>query len=107
VHLPKVEGADATVRPAVFDGIDVVVKVTATTSVVVSVDGKEAWRGTVLAGTTKKFTGLADVTITTGNAGATGVIITNAVMANKKIDALGSNGEIRRNQKFEKTTLIQ
>jgi cytoskeletal protein RodZ len=107
VHLPKLAAADATVRPAVFDGIDAVVSVKETTSIVVLVDGKEVWRGTVVAGTSKKFTGTQEVNITTGNAGTTSVTITNAVVAGKKIEALGSNGEIRRNQKFEKDTVIQ
>ncbi len=105
-RVPKVDAAEATVPPAVFDGVAVVVSVKETTSVVVLVDGKEAWRGTYVAGTSKLFKGTASIIITTGNAGATSLVITNKMVAAKKIDQMGANGEIRRNQKFEKDTVI-
>lgn len=104
--LPKVDPAQAAVPSAVFDGVAVAVTVKRTTSVVVSVDGKEVWRGTVVGGWSKVFTGKADVSITTGDAGATGVTVTNAAGANKKISPLGRDGEIRRNQDFAKDTVI-
>jgi cytoskeleton protein RodZ len=104
--LPKVDPAQAVVPPAVFDGVAVAVGVSETTSVVVVVDGKEAWRGTVIAGWSRVFTGKDLVSITTGNAGATGVTVTNRNVATKKIDRLGRPGEIRRNQDFAKDTVI-
>ena len=73
---------------------------------VVVVDGKEIWRGTVVAGWSKLFTGKDDISLTTGNAGATAVTVTNKVVAGKKIDSLGRSGEIRRNQDFAKDTVI-
>jgi len=76
------------------------------TSLVVTVDGKEAWRGTVLAGWSRAFTGQQDVNITTGNAGATSLVVTNTVAASKKLSPLGREGEIRRNQDFAKDTVI-
>jgi cytoskeletal protein RodZ len=105
-HLPKVDTAAAAVRPAVFDGIDMVIKTKETTSMVVLVDGAERFRGTFVDGKSLAFTGAKDISITTGNAGATSVTITNSVMASKKIDALGRDGEIRRNQVFAKDTVI-
>jgi cytoskeletal protein RodZ len=103
-HIPKVDTAAASVRLAPFDGIDVAVKIKETTSLVVSVDGKEAWRGTVVAGWSRLFQAAHDVNITTGNAGATSVTITNTLVVNKQIDTLGRDGEIRRNQVFAKDT---
>jgi cytoskeletal protein RodZ len=104
--LPKVDAASVSVPPAVFDGAAVAVTVRETTSVVVVVDGKEQWRGTAVAGWSKVFSGKDLVSITTGNAGATGVVVTNRTVANKKIDSLGRSGEIRRGQDFAKDTVF-
>jgi cytoskeletal protein RodZ len=105
--LPKIDAAQAVVPAAPFDGVAVAVAVKETTSVVVVVDGKEAWHGTVLAGWSSVFTGKSIVSITTGNAGVTSVTVTNAVGANKKLSPLGRAGEIRRNQDFAKDTVFQ
>jgi cytoskeletal protein RodZ len=104
--LPTVDPAAAVVPAAVFDGVAVAIKIKETTSVVVVVDGVEAWRGTVLAGWSRVFTGKTDINITTGNAGATSLIVTNATGANKSLSPLGKAGEIRRNQDFAKDTVI-
>ncbi|HSX03088.1 MAG TPA: RodZ domain-containing protein [Candidatus Saccharimonadia bacterium] len=105
-HLPKVDSAAATVPAATFDGIAIAVSVRETTSMVVVVDGVERFRGTFVAGRSYLFTGTATIDITTGNAGATSLIITNSTVASKKIDALGRSGEIRRNQAFAKDTVF-
>lgn len=104
--LPDLDATLAAPPAAVFDGVAVAIRVKETTSLVVSVDGKEVWRGTVVAGWSKLFTGKEDVNLTTGNAGATSVIVTNKTVANKNIGALGRDGEIRRNQDFAKDTVI-
>jgi cytoskeleton protein RodZ len=105
-HLPRVDAATATVPAAPFDGIAMVVKVTETTSMVVISDGKEVWRGTVVAGKSLRFDAKERLSVTTGNAGATSLTITNAVAAGKAINPLGRSGEIRRNQEFAKDTVI-
>lgn len=105
-HLPAVTSTAAAVPVATFDGVAVAVKVSETTSVVVAVDGQEAFRGTFVAGKSKVFTGKNDISITTGNAGATSVTVTNKVAANKRLSPLGHEGEIRRNQDFAKDTVI-
>ena len=69
-------------------------------------DGQEKFRGTFIAGKSETFTGASDVNITTGNAGATSVIVTNSVAAGKKLSPLGREGEIRQNQDFAKDTVI-
>jgi cytoskeletal protein RodZ len=104
--LPKVDAAQATAPTKVFDGVAVAVSVMETTSVVVVVDGAEAWRGIVVAGWSKVFSGKKDISITTGNAGATTVVVTNSVAAGKHLSPLGREGEIRRNQSFAKDTVI-
>jgi hypothetical protein len=104
--LPSVDAATAVVPSATFNGVAVAVAVTETTSMEVTVDGQQAWLGTVLPGWSKVFTGTNDISITTGNAGATSVTITNTVTSAKKLSPLGREGEIRRNQDFAKGTVI-
>lgn len=104
--LPRVEAGTASVPEAVFDGVAVAVTARETTSIVVLVDGAEKFRGTFLAGKSLVFSGKTNVSVTTGNAGATSLVVTNAVAANKKLDSLGAKGEIRRNQEFAKDTVI-
>jgi cytoskeleton protein RodZ len=104
--LPRIDAAKAAVPTAPFDGVAVAVNVTEPTSVVVVADGKEVWRATVLAGWSKLFTAKDKIAITTGNAGATGVSVTNKLVANKVLSPLGRDGDIRRNQEFAKETMI-
>ncbi len=104
--VPTVVGAQATVPSAAFNGIAMAVQVSQTTSVLVMVDGQQQFQGTFMGGTSKVFTGQQDISITTGDAGATSLVITNSVAANKTISSLGAPGEIRRNQDFTKTTVL-
>lgn len=104
--LPKVDAAQAAVPTAVFDGVAVAVSVSETTSVVVMVDGQEQWRGITVAGWSRRFDAKDKISITTGNAGATKVVVTNKVVAGKVLNSLGTAGEIRRNQEFAKDTVI-
>ena len=104
--VPKADPVQAAVPVAVFDGVAVAVSVTETTSVVVVRDGQEAWRGIVVAGWSRRFDAKVTISITTGNAGATGVVVTNSVAAGKRLSPLGAAGEIRRNQEFAKDTVI-
>ena len=106
--LPTTDQAVSTVPTAAIDGVAIQVTLTKTTSLVVVGDGKELFRGTVLAGKSLSFggAGVADIKLTTGNAGATSVVVTNTVSVGKKIDKLGGDGEIRRNQDFAKDTVI-
>jgi cytoskeletal protein RodZ len=104
--LPKVDPAQAAVPTVVFDGVAVAVSVKETTSVVVVIDGGAPWRATVVAGWSQVFTGKKDINVTTGNAGATSLIVTNTVGAGKVLSPLGKEGEIRRNQDFAKDTVI-
>jgi cytoskeletal protein RodZ len=104
--LPQVTASQATVPSAPFNGVAVAVSVKETTSLVITQDGQVVWQGTVLPGWSKIFNGANDVSITTGNAGATSVTVTDSVVADKTLSPLGREGEIRRDQDFAKTTVI-
>lgn len=106
-HLPNVGAAAAAVPAAPFAGIAASISVTETTSIVVVVDDKTAFERTVLPGWSQLFTGAKKIVITTGNAGATNVTLTNSVVAGKKLSPLGPEGEIRRNQEFDVDTNFQ
>jgi hypothetical protein len=71
---------------------------------VVTVDGKPAFSGTMLAGTAQTFRGATSVKITTNNAGATSIVLTNAQVVGKNLGALGALGEVKRNIEFAKDT---
>ena len=107
--LPSTGQAVTSVPPAPIDGVAIQVTVKRTTSLVVLGDGKELFRGTVLEGKSLLFGGVgtASIKLTTGNAGATSVVITNVLAAGKKLENLGADGEIRRNQEFAKDTVFQ
>jgi hypothetical protein len=104
--LPKADTVAAVVPPTPFPGVAVAISIRETTSLVVMVDGKEVIRQIVVGGWSRTFTGTNDVNITTGNAGATSVVVTNNAVAGKKLSPLGKEGEIRRNQDFAKDTVI-
>ena len=106
--LPKIEQQSSLVVPAApFAGVAVLLSVKGgSTGIVVTVDGKEAFRGIFADGTTKLFTGTGDIVITTGNAGITSATVTNSTAANKIFSPLGRAGEIRQNQDFGVTTVF-
>ena len=106
-HLPQVDPKAAAVPSATFAGIAVSVSATETTSIVVVQDGQTVFQQTVLPGWSQLFTGTKSIVITTGNAGATNVTLTNSVVAGKKLSPLGPEGEIRRNQEFDADTNFQ
>lgn len=107
-HLPKIEQKSSLAVPAApFVGVAVLLSVKGgSTGVVVTVDGKEAFRGIFADGTTKLFTGTSDILVTTGNAGITNVTVTNSTVANKVLSPLGKAGEIRQQQDFGATTVF-
>jgi hypothetical protein len=71
----------------------------------VTVDGNQT-KKVMLGGTSQLFQGNTDVNITTSDAGATSLTVTNSVAAGKVIPSLGADGEIRSNQDFTPTTVI-
>jgi hypothetical protein len=109
-RLPKITPPPAAQpgAPATIDGVSVVVNIKgAATALVVQADGKEIFRGTMLDGTSQTFGGTSKVIITTNNAGATNLVITNSVVVKKEISPVGRDGETKRNLEFDKDTTIQ
>ena len=94
-----------SVPQAVFNGIAVAVSARRNLALSVSVDGQVS-RQILLKGTTKLFQGTGDVAITTSDAGATSLTITNTVMVAKLVSSLGGDGETRTGQDFTSTTVL-
>lgn len=107
-NIPKIDQeAVQAVPSAPFNGVALVLAVKGgSTGIVVTVDGKEAFRGIFADGTSKLFTGVSSIQITTGNAGITSVNVTNSTVANKILSPLGAAGEIRQKQDFSATTVF-
>lgn len=76
----------------------------AATWLVVEADGKEIFRGTMLAGTSQTFAAADVLTLATGNAGVTRVVLTNAVVQNKDLGLLGAPGEVKRGIELRRDT---
>lgn len=86
-----------SLSPPALDGVRVVVTIRDQASwMVIQADGKEVFRGTMLAGTTQTFNATDTIIVSTGNAGATQLVVTNRVVQNKDIGSLGAPGEVRR-----------
>ncbi|MDP4038455.1 MAG: DUF4115 domain-containing protein [bacterium] len=90
------------------DGVRVIVKISKqATWLIINADGKEIFRGTMLAGSTQAFEAAASLKITTGNADSTQLILSNLLILNKDLGIIGSDGEIKRDLEFKKDTLVQ
>lgn len=85
--------------------VQVVVSMTdAATWLVVEADGKEIFRGTMLAGTSQIFAAADTISLATGNAGVTRVVLTNTMAQNKDLGLLGVPGEVKRGVEFHRDT---
>jgi cytoskeletal protein RodZ len=94
-----------SVPQAVFNGVAVAVTAHRNLALSVSVDG-QVFKQILLKGTSKLFQGTADISLTTSDAGATSLSITNSVMVAKQIASLGGDGETRTGQDFTATTTL-
>jgi cytoskeletal protein RodZ len=106
--LAKVATTDAAsvaVPTTPIPGIAVAIKATRTLAIAVTVDGKVT-KELMLGGTSQLFQGATDINITTSDAGATSLTVTNSIAAGKVIPSLGADGELRSNQDFTPTTVI-
>lgn len=106
-HVPKTD--PASLLPSTpFDGVAISVAVQGSaTLVAVNIDGKQAFKGTMLPGTTQTFKGRDKVIISTSNAGSTSLIVTNSLVASKNLGVLGKNGQVRDDFRFDKSTQFQ
>jgi len=105
--IPEVDSTVAAVPNKTFDGVAVAVSVDSATEVIIKVDGQEKFRGLILAGKSRLFSGAREIVVTTANAGATSLTVTNSLVAGKRLGALGADGETRSNLIFAKDTNIQ
>lgn len=108
-HLPQVATLSPTPTPGVpLDGVELTVKVSGQAAwIIVETDGHEAFRQTMLPGTQQVFRAKNQVKLTTGNAGATALVLTNSVVSNKDIGSLGRPGEVKAGLIFNKDTQVQ
>lgn len=106
-HVPSISPS-AALPTAPFPGVAVSVQVQGTAATVtVRIDGKPAFLGTMLPGTTQTFKGTNTVVISTSNAGATHLTVTNATTANQDLGALGSDSAPKNDFEFAQGTQFQ
>jgi cytoskeletal protein RodZ len=106
--VPVLDGGQAGVPGEVFDGVAVGISIRkGATWLIVEVDGREAFRGTMLDGTSQSFRGKDKIKVTTGNAGNTHIAVTNSQEANHQFSPVGADGEIKRDLEFAKDTQFQ
>jgi cytoskeletal protein RodZ len=77
-----------------------------TASVSVTIDGVDRPRVTMLDGTSQTFEGTKTVRLSTTNAGATSLLVTNSIATGKQISPLGSDGQAKNNLVFDFDTVI-
>jgi cytoskeletal protein RodZ len=100
-HLPKVE--EEKLPDVTFDGVAALIEIKdSATRLVVEVDGKAVFSGTMLAGTSQLFKGTQQVKVTTFNAGSTLIKLTNDKIENRDLGVQGGPGEVKRDLLFEK-----
>ncbi|MBI2798123.1 DUF4115 domain-containing protein [Candidatus Saccharibacteria bacterium] len=106
-RLPNSANADlASQLPAnPVDGVQIVIKVNKqATWIVAKADGQDAFHGTMLPGSQQLIKAKQSITLTTGNGGATSVVITNSSVARKNLGQLGRDGEAKIDLTFNKDT---
>lgn len=105
--LPNAASADlaSQLSATKLDGVQMLVKVSKqATWIVVQIDGQDAFRGTMLPGSQQLFKAKDTIKLTTGNAGATDVVISNSAVARKDLGQLGRDGEAKLDLTFNKDT---
>jgi hypothetical protein len=106
-HVPKTDATSALPSES-FDGVALRVQVKdAATAISITADGKEVFNGTMLPGTSQTFKGSNEINLSTSNAGATTLVITNQVVASQDLGAVGSGGQAKNNLEFHKDTKFQ
>lgn len=106
-HVPKTD-PNSILPTSPFDGVAVSVNVQGrTATLTIKIDGKEAFRGTMLPNTTQTFKGKSSVEISTTDAGATHLTVTNQIAANKDLGAIGQDRQSKSGFQFDKDTQFQ
>jgi cytoskeletal protein RodZ len=106
-HIVKTDPANS-LPTAVFDGVAASVQISSrATAVTATADGKQIFSGTMLPGTTQVFRASSTLVLTTTDAGATSMTITNSLVASKTLGTLGQPGQTRTDLEFAKDTQFQ
>ncbi|HEX7259736.1 MAG TPA: RodZ domain-containing protein [Candidatus Saccharimonadia bacterium] len=106
-HVPKTDPANS-LPTAPFDGVAVKIQVqNVAATITIEVDGKKTFQGIMLPGTTQTFKGASTITVSTGDAGATSLSVTNAKVAAKDLGIIGKSGEAKSGFQFDKDTQFQ
>lgn len=106
-HVPNISPS-AVLPTTPFPGVAVSVRVQGSaTTLTIRIDGKPAFQGTMLPGTTQTFKGLNNVIVSTSNAGATHLTVTNSTTANQDLGSLGTTNQPKNNFQFASDTQFQ
>jgi cytoskeletal protein RodZ len=106
-HVPQAT-PEVELPTATFDGVAATIQIKdATTSVTVRSDDKEVFNGTMLPGTALTFKGSSKVVVSTANAGATLVTVTNSVAAGRSLGPVGPLGQEKKDLEFDRDTQFQ
>lgn len=99
----KAAAVTAPVGP--FDGVQLTVKIPHGISwLIVTADGVEIYRGTMLEGSSQNFQAAASLKLSVGNAGNVDAVLTDTKVVNKDLGTLGRDGETKRDLEFKKDT---
>lgn len=102
--VPK-NDASTALPAGTFDGVAVSVQIKdAAASVTVRADAKPVFQGTMLPGTIQNFRATDKITVSTSNAGATELKISNTVSAAVSLGTLGPLGQPRNSLEFSRDT---
>lgn len=106
-HVPNISPS-AALPTAPFNGVAVSVQVQGSAATLtIRIDGKPAFQGTMLPGTTQTFRGSNNVVVSTSNAGATHLTVTNSTTANQDLGSLGTSNQPKNNFQFAQDTQFQ
>jgi hypothetical protein len=95
-NLPQVGDSKPLVPAAPYDGVAVGVTIEDNAvNIKATIDGGKPAIITMLAGTSRSFTGKTKVKIETSNSAATGIIVTNSTVANKSLGVVGKGGNLK------------
>jgi transcriptional regulator with XRE-family HTH domain len=105
-HVPS--SSTLALPAAPFPGVAVSVQVqNNAATVTVRIDGKSAFQGTMLPGTTQTFQGSSSVQISTSNGAATSLSVTNSTTAGQNLGAMGTTSSPRDDFEFTSDTQFQ
>jgi len=108
-QIPKPTATnEAPTIPAKIDGVSVKVNIRGPASwLIVTADGQEIFRGTMLDGTTQTFNAAGSLKLSVGNAGSVDLVLTNNQVVDKDLGTVGAPNEVKRDLVFNKDTVVK